>query len=160
MPSGHMCDHLPPTTMTELKTKMALRTHKGWLPKVFFALSSPPLSRYCDFAPFLAGNGVWCYGKVSHVYAIARRSLEQSYRVKWDDGTSMKVPKVFWAPLLFSSIVSSPLLFSFMRISVVHVPSLISRMCSRKLSSHKSLLMLKWRLRWLQKRRLLLWRYT
>ncbi len=62
-PSGHMCDPLPPTTMTELKTKMALRTHKGWLPKVFFALSSPPLSRSCDFAPFLAGDGVWCYGK-------------------------------------------------------------------------------------------------
>ncbi len=115
--------------------------------KGIFRLVIPPLSRYCDFAPFLAGNGVWCYGKVSHVYVLTRRSLEQSYRVKWDDGTSMKVPKVFWAPLLFSSIVSSPLLFSFMRISVVHVPSLISRMCSRKLSSHKSLLMLKWRLR-------------
>ncbi len=41
-------------------------------------------------------GGIWCYGKVNHVYAGARRGGEQSYRVKWDDGTSMEVPEVPW----------------------------------------------------------------
>ena len=44
----------------------------------------------------LTGDGIWCYGKVNHVYAGARRGGGQSYRVKWDDGTSMKVPEVPW----------------------------------------------------------------
>ena len=42
----------------------------------------------------LAGDGIWCYGIVKHVYAGSRRGPAQSYRVKWDDGTSMKVPEV------------------------------------------------------------------
>ncbi len=53
------------------------------------------------------GDGIWCYGKVNHVYAGARRGVGQSYRVKWDDGTSMKVPGYLGCvgcPVLLSSV--------------------------------------------------------
>jgi hypothetical protein len=92
-PSVHMCDHLPPTKMKELKSQQPLRTHKGWPPKVFSALSFPPLSRSCNFAPFLVGDGMWFYGKANHLHALARRATEQSHRVKRDDKTSMELPK-------------------------------------------------------------------
>ena len=86
--SGHMCDHSPPITMRELKTKTAQHTHNDWPPKVFSPyLALFTLSRL--LTPPLVGRR-WFLG----VYAGSRRSAEQSYRVKWDDGTSMKVPEV------------------------------------------------------------------
>ena len=38
----------------------------------------------------LAGDGIWCYGKMNHVYAAARRGGEQSYRVKWDNAACLE----------------------------------------------------------------------
>ena len=34
------------------------------------------------------GNGEWCYGNVVHVYKVKGRQ-QQTYKVKYDDGTSM-----------------------------------------------------------------------
>ena len=36
-----------------------------------------------------AGNGVYCFGSIAHVYALSSNPV-QSYRVKYDDGESHK----------------------------------------------------------------------
>jgi hypothetical protein len=58
----------------------------------------------------LTGDGIWCYGKVNHVYAGSRRGVGQSYRVKWDDGTSMKVPEVPWLCWVSCAVAFRPLI--------------------------------------------------
>lgn len=60
----------------------------------------------------LTGNGAWCYGRVSFVYAAKGRQ-QRCYRVKWDDGTSasMKVGEVRFNCLFFLSFSNLPVIF-------------------------------------------------